>query len=413
METPTRRHVLLAGGTLGALGALSVASPAQAAPLWTWSPKGSVAGAGKGADPRWVWDPESDELVAALQKAGKVPEVNKLLKKWTKNDQALPSGLPSDLVDFIERARRLPSWTDQGKLAKAFEFNEKRGLYLGVTYGFASGMMSTAIPKEARAVYYSKGGADMRDRITKTAKLGYDIGTQNAFAPSGEMIVTCVKTRLAHSGVRYLLPQSPYWNKVADEEIPISQADMMVTWHSLPTTVMKQLVKWKVPIPADESAAFLHSWQVTAHMLGILDEYIPSSWDEADSQAAQVLDPILAPTPEGIKLADMLLNLASFIDLGILSKPILGALTRYVLGDEIAGWLKIPREPIWDPIFKNLWPAFVAVREGLLDITDAPKELRTVYWAFDEIIRQAVLFVLSGADYPISIQIPTTNNPNY
>ncbi|MEU8345323.1 oxygenase MpaB family protein [Spirillospora sp. NPDC048832] len=413
METPTRRHVLMAGGTLGALGALSVASPAQAAPLWTWSPKGSVAGAGKGADPRWVWDPESDELVAALQKAGKVPEVNKLLKKWTKNDQALPSGLPSDLVDFIERARRLPSWTDQGKLAKAFEFNEKRGLYLGVTYGFASGMMSTAIPKEARAVYYSKGGADMRDRITKTAKLGYDIGTQNAFAPSGEMIVTCVKTRLAHSGVRYLLPQSPYWNKVADEEIPISQADMMVTWHSLPTTVMKQLVKWKVPIPADESAAFLHSWQVTAHMLGILDEYIPSSWDEADSQAAQVLDPILAPTPEGIKLADMLLNLASFIDLGILSKPILGALTRYVLGDEIAGWLKIPREPIWDPIFKNLWPAFVAVREGLLDITDAPKELRTVYWAFDEIIRQAVLFVLSGADYPISIQIPTTNNPNY
>jgi hypothetical protein len=403
----------MAGGTLGALGALSVASPAQAAPLWTWSPKGSVAGAGKGADPRWVWDPESDELVAALQKAGKVPEVNKLLKKWTKNDQALPSGLPSDLVDFIERARRLPSWTDQGKLAKAFEFNEKRGLYLGVTYGFASGMMSTAIPKEARAVYYSKGGADMRDRITKTAKLGYDIGTQNAFAPSGEMIVTCVKTRLAHSGVRYLLPQSPYWNKVADEEIPISQADMMVTWHSLPTTVMKQLVKWKVPIPADESAAFLHSWQVTAHMLGILDEYIPSSWDEADSQAAQVLDPILAPTPEGIKLADMLLNLASFIDLGILSKPILGALTRYVLGDEIAGWLKIPREPIWDPIFKNLWPAFVAVREGLLDITDAPKELRTVYWAFDEIIRQAVLFVLSGADYPISIQIPTTNNPNY
>ncbi|WP_308207837.1 oxygenase MpaB family protein [Actinomadura madurae] len=159
--------------------------------------------------------------------------------------------------------------------------------------------MSTAIPKEARAVYYSQGGADMKDRITKTAKLGYDVGTENAFDPDGEMIVTCVKTRLVHAAVRHLLPKSPYWSKVADEEIPISQADMMVTWHSLPTTVMQNLVKWKVPIPAAESAAFLHSWQVTAHMLGILDEYIPASWDEADSQAEQVLDPILAPHPRG------------------------------------------------------------------------------------------------------------------
>ena len=413
MEKPTRRHVLAAGGAMGAMGAMSLATPAQAAPLWTWSPKGSVAGAGKGADPRWVWDPESDQVVASIIDGGHADEVNKLLKTWTKNGQELPKGLPAELRDFMERARQLPSWTDNGKLAKAFEFNEKRGLYLGVTYGFASGMMSTAIPREARAVYYSKGGADMRDRITKTAKLGYDIGTEKAFDPEGEMIVTCVKTRLAHSGVRHLLPKSAYWTKAADEEIPISQADMMVTWHSLPTTVMKQLAKWEVPIPADESAAFLHSWQVTAHMLGISDEYIPNSWDEANAQAAQVLDPILAPTPEGIKLADTLVNLASFIDLGILSRPVLGALTRYVLGDEIAGWLKIPREPLWDPIFENLWPPFVAVREGILDMTDAPKQLRQVYWVFDEIIRQVVLFVLSGANYPISIQIPTTNNPNY
>jgi hypothetical protein len=68
---------------------------------------------------------------------------------------------------------------------------------------------------------------------------------------------------------------------------------------------------------------------------------------------------------------------------------------------------------VWDPIFENLWPPFVAVREGILDLTDAPKQLRQVYWLFDEIIRQVVLFVLSGANYPISISIPTTNNPNY
>jgi len=413
MERPSRRNVLMAGGTMGALGALGVASPAKASALWTWSPEGSVAGAGEGADPRWVWDPEADTLVASLLDRGDVPKVNALLRTWTKNGQTLPDGLPKDVHDFVEKARQLPSWADQGKLATAVDFNEKRGLYLGVTYGFASGMMSTTIPHEARAVYYSKGGADMKDRITKTAKLGYDIGTSNAYKPDGEMIVTCVKTRLAHAGVRHLLPKSPYWTKVADEEIPISQRDMMVTWHSLPTTVMQNLVKWKVPIPANESDAFLHSWQVAAHMLGIRDEYIPKSWDEANAQAKQVLTPVLAPTPEGIKLADILLNLGSVIDGGLLTKPILGSLTRYVLGDEIAGWLKIPRDPLWDPLFKNAWEPFIAVREGLLSLEKVPGAIQKAFWAFDEILRLGALLFLSGGNLPISIQIPETNNPHY
>lgn len=326
MDELSRRRMLAAGGTLGALGALSVATPAQASALWTWSPKGSVAGAGKGADPKGVWDDEADQIVADVIDSGHTADVNKELRKWTKNGQDLSRALPSELRNFMETARQMPSWTDRGKLETAVDFNEKRGLYLGVTYGFASGMMSTVIPREARAVYYSKGGADMRDRITKTAKLGYDIGTSNAYKDDGEMVVTCVKTRLAHAGVRHILPKSPHWAKVADEAIPISQADMMVTWHSLPTTVMQNLVKWKVPIPADESDAFLHSWQLCAHMLGIKDEYIPNSWAEANSQAAQVLTPILAPTPEGVKLADMLLNLATIVPGGPLkyiTKPIL------------------------------------------------------------------------------------------
>ncbi|MFC4913198.1 oxygenase MpaB family protein [Actinomadura gamaensis] len=413
MDRPSRRNVLVTGGALGAAGALGLAAPARAGTPWTWSPKGSVAGAGAGDDPRWVWDPEADTLVASLLDRGDVPKVNDLLRTWTKNGQPLPSGLPSDLRDFVEKARRLPSWTDQGKLADAVDFNEKRGLYLGVTYGFASGMMSTAIPHEARAVYYSKGGADMRDRITKTAKLGYDVGSSNAFKPDGEMIVTCVKTRLAHAGVRHLLPQSPYWTKVADEKIPISQRDMMVTWHSLPTTVMRELVKWKVPIDPAESAGFLHSWQVTAHLLGIRDEYIPSSWDEANAQADQVLGPVIAPTPEGVKLADILLNLGSSLDGGLLTKPILGSLTRYVLGDQIAGWLNIPKDPFWYPLFDTCWEPFIAIREGLLSKEKAPGALQKAYWAFDEVLRLSALLYLSGGKLPISIQIPTTNNPNY
>ncbi|ROO84256.1 uncharacterized protein DUF2236 [Actinocorallia herbida] len=401
MEIPSRRNVLMAGGALGAVGALSGAAPA-----WSWSPKGSVVGEGAGLDPKWVWDPEADALLAAVIDRGDVPRVNALLRTWTKNAQPLPDGLPADLKAFMDKARVMPAWSDPGKLTAAVDFNEKRGLYLGVLYGLASGMMSTVIPKEARAVYHSKGGADMKDRISKTAKLGYDIGSKNAYTDDGEMIVTCVKTRLVHAAVRHLLPQSPYWTASADEEIPISQADMMVTWHSLPTTVMRNLVAWKVPIPAAESTAFLHSWQVGAHMLGIKDEYIPATWDEANSQAKQVLDPILAPTPEGIKLADVLLDLGSTIDGSVLTRPVLSAFTRFLLGDRIAEWLEIKKTPFWTGLLKTAWPPFVAVREGLLPFPLAPE----AYWTFDEILRKFVLLFLSEAQ-TISIEIPDTNRP--
>src|SRR5690606_40718402 len=121
-----------------------------------------------------------------------------------------------------------------------------RGLYTGMLYGLGSGIMSCAIPDEARGVYHSKGGEDMKDRVSKTAKLGYDIGTRNAFEPDGEMIVTCIKTRLVHSAVRYLIVQSDRWQDGGDRPAPISQLDMMITWHSLANFINLTLADWCV-----------------------------------------------------------------------------------------------------------------------------------------------------------------------
>lgn len=404
LSSLSRRGMLFGGTALGAVGAMGIVAPEA----WSWSPTGSVIGTGTGLDPKTVWDAKADPLVEALFARGEIDLVNELLADWTHNDQPLPAGLPEDLRVFLEEERQLPSWADQAKLTRVFDFYERRGLYLGVLYGLGSGMMSTVIPREAKAVYYSAGGADMKDRIAKTAKLGYDIGARNAFGPGGQMVVTCLKTRLTHAAVRHLLPASGHWRANAEtgEVLPISQADIMVTWHSLATFSMNKLAAWKVPIPSADSAAFLHLWQVAAHMLGVEDEYIPATWSEANAQSRQVLDPILAPTPEGIELAHILLNLAAEYD-GGLTKPMLHSFTRYCLGDQIANWLQIPRE-LSDPMVSYGWPMFVAAREAGLMFPMSP----SMYWAFDEFLRLAVIFFL-GEGQTVNITIPTGNNPNY
>ncbi|MET8149988.1 oxygenase MpaB family protein [Actinoplanes sp. NPDC049668] len=402
MSELSRRKLLMTGGALGALGALGLGSPARAVP-WTWPSSGSIAGDGSGEDPRWVWDELADPVSRALLESGDVPEVNRLLWDWNRNDQPLPDGLPAYLRDFIEQARRLPSWADRVKLERAAEFNKSRGIYLNLLNGVGGGMLSTAIPKEARAVYYSKGGADMEDRVAKTSILGFAVGALNAYRPDGDCIVQAVKTRLVHAAVRHLLRQSPHWTG----GIPISQEDILVTWHTLPTYAMRTMRDWRVPISAADSQAYLHVWQVTAHLLGVRDEYIPATWAAANAQSDQVLPPNMGPTPEGVILTDILLGqLAEQTSPASVSRPLCNALARYLVGPQVAGWDEIPREPVWEALIATAWPALVRFREGLIPLPLVPESA----WVIDEAVRQYIMFYLTKGR-ETKIEIPTINRP--
>jgi hypothetical protein len=196
---------------------------------------------------------------------------------------------------------------------------------------------------------------------------------------------------------------------VADEDKPISQRDIMITWHSLASFSWQKMNEWKIKFPQVDADAYLHSWQVTAHMLGVLDEYIPATWSESTSQSTQLLDPLLVATPEGLNLADRLLHLASEYDGGA-SYPFMCSATRNTLGDERADWLKIPRQPVLDQAVAAGWPRYIAMKEGGHSLgLPLSKDL---VWGFDEFLRLGTLMFLSEGK-PISIELPSGNNPNF
>ncbi|MGW3400022.1 oxygenase MpaB family protein [Streptomyces zhihengii] len=216
-----------------------------------------------------------------------------------------------------------------------------------------------------------------------------------------------MKTRMVHAAVRHLLPQSPGWDRTSGgQTIPISQADVMVTWHSLATFVMRKLKDWRVPVTTAESEGFLHVWQVTAHMLGVLDEYIPAGWAEAEAQSRQVLDPVLASTPEGNELTDVLLDIVAELDAG-LTRPLINAFARYTLGDRTGDLIGLDREPFWQPLISGAWPLLVAFREGLIPLPLIPQAA----WTVEEALRKFVLLYLSEGR-GINIEIPDANRPS-
>ncbi|MFD0304454.1 oxygenase MpaB family protein [Streptomyces sp. NPDC127119] len=399
MENLSRRRALSLGVALGLVG---VANPAGA--LTPSGSTGSVAGAAAGTDPAWIWDDATDPLMVSMLENGHVPTINTAWASWVNNNDPLPSGLPDVFAAHLRQFNRLPSWADRTKLARAADFNRRRDTYLFMLYGLGSGIMSTVIPREAKSVYWSAGGADMQDRAAKTFTFGYDLSQLKAFEPTGQFVVTANKTRVVHAAVRHLLPQSPHWKAVADETVPISAADILVTFHSLGTFVYRKLLDWKIPFPAADQEAFLHSWKVAIHLLGVPDEHIPQTWAAAEKQAAQVLTPILTPSTEGIALAEDLLGLTAQIDLGV-TRGFLNEFVRYVLNDQVGDWLGLKRDYASAALVRTAWPAFILFREGLSPVMPG------TFYVFDQFVRALAMLFLnkgsSGTTTPITI--PTGN----
>jgi endo-cleaving rubber dioxygenase len=399
MSDLSRRKVLSLGVALGLVGA------AGAAPAWASTGAGQAAA---GTDPWWVWDDEIDGIMAAVLRNGQVPAVNTAMRPWVNNRDPLPSGLPGSLTTWLQKVNRMPAWADPAKLRLAADFNRRKDTYLFMLYGLGSGIMSTVIPREAKSFYWSAGGADMQDRAAKTFTFGYDLSELNAFQPSGQFVVTANKTRLVHAAVRTLLPQSPHWSAVADEpdRNPISNGDILVTFHSLGTFVHKKLKEWRVPMTVAEEEAFLHSWQVAIYLLGVREEFIPKTWAAAHAQAARVLTPILTPSFEGKELAEDLLGLTAQIDLGV-TRGFLNEFVRYVLSDEIGDWLNLRRDPVARALVRGVWPAFIAFREGLNPI------MPISFYMLDQFIRAIAMLFLNQGSSPTTtpITIPTGNRP--
>jgi hypothetical protein len=170
---------------------------------------------------------------------------------------------------------------------------------------------------------------------------------------------------------------------------------------------MRKLTEWRVRITPAESDAFLHVWKVTAHMLGIRDEYIPSSWAAANAQSKQVLDPAMGPTREGVDLADKILTIsAKGITPDGSARPLLNALARHLVGGQVADWAAIPREILLEPLVRTGFPIWIALRENLIPLPLVPEITR----ALDDAVRKYILFYLSGGQQ-INIDIPDINRP--
>lgn len=259
---------------------------------------------------------------------------------------------PQQLVDYFD-PMEAPDWVDEAKLALASRIWEENTLgILGVLYS-ASLPYCYLVAKGIPSLYKTKNLLERQyifQRIYETGLMLNDVmgagglkiisdfdqtpdgGVEPALKRYvwGKGFISAKKVRFLHSSMRFMLmrpdlfpPQgsvddpaslaerlsheSEPWPK---EEIglPINQEDLAYTLLTFGYVIPTGLGRWGCRLSSKEKEAFLHSWKLVGHIMGIKPDLAPDCWEGAERLFAAIKRRQAAASQAGKELTEALLR---------------------------------------------------------------------------------------------------------
>jgi len=111
-----------------------------------------------------------------------------------------------------------------------------------------------------------------------------------------------------HAAIRHLIVHDPRdrW-QTADLGVPINQEDLAGTLTTFTAVILDGLRKLEIDVPAPRADAYLRAWQVVGRMMGIVDDVIPATVDEAFELMKIIHKRQVEASPEGRAMTSSLL----------------------------------------------------------------------------------------------------------
>jgi hypothetical protein len=344
----------------------------------------SLLASGAG-DPQMKADPLADATVAAMLGAWDgVPDwraigiINRQLAQWQSNgampgwkaEAGVPEQIAAPLEAYVRAALALPAWADQAKIARAETLFMDYSL-LSCTLLFCSSLPECYVIPDLSAVLHAAGQLEQHTeyRIRVTAAMIFPVMMKGGLAsPDGTGMAQVLKVRLIHATIRHLIlrgtPESVArdavlppllrqdgaaasmheavfthgWN-VANDGLPCNQEELAYTLLTFGYVFLRSMRKLGLGLRAHDEEAYLHTWNVVGHILGIERPLMAETMPQAaalfkEMQARGRAAPFL-PDPRPALGMDLIKTMESFIPLRLL-RPFPTLLTRYLCGRKTA-----------------------------------------------------------------------------
>lgn len=275
-------------------------------------------------------DPVADRAVAAIvgpwsdadgamgPGMARLAQATRLMARWTTNaslqtwaQQAADADpqVVAALQAYIGQARDLPAWTRLADVEAAEDLFMDYGP-LSCTLLFCASLPECYVLPHLSDVLHAAGQLEAHTeyRIRQTAAMVFPVMMQGGIAtPEGGGVAQVLKVRLIHATIRHLIlrgtPQqtsgriaplastgpgatlhealvSHGWD-VDRQGVPCNQTELAYTLLTFSYVFLKGLRTLRIPLSAQQEEAYLHAWNVVGHVLGIREELMAHSMDEA------------------------------------------------------------------------------------------------------------------------------------
>jgi len=269
---------------------------------------------------------------------------------WRAADEDLPG-----VAEFVTEVAPWPRWVDAELIREGQrvfgEFGPQLGMGLFMAslpadYGFAKGVQ--ALARTARL------SRDPKRRYVETGQMIIDAMTPGALEPGKRGYRTVRHVRLMHAAVRHVLlrpdeiddgstgaSKVPPWDDALG--VPINQLQLLGTLFSFGVQGIESLARSGVRLSRDRAEAYIHTWNLVGHQIGILDDLLPLSLEDSEALWERGKRTEYGPTDEGRELTAAAIECMQEL-FGLTHLPGLPATgIRFYLGDETADMLGVPR----------------------------------------------------------------------
>ncbi|MGW2588046.1 oxygenase MpaB family protein [Streptomyces virginiae] len=336
---------------------------------------------------RQTGDRLADATVATLFERGEVGKFNTLMRYVSTAGAPLPDGLPDVAREYLEATGVPPSWVDWGEMEKARLFFIDNNVHISTALSFASMPACYLVPHVAKLLSTTHGLAYPSKRMAETGQFTVHLMRPDAFEAGSRFIPAAQKVRLLHASIRHHLVREDRWD-IAALGTPICQEDMIGGQMFFSLLVLDSLHRLNIHMSTEGAEAYYYAWRVVGAMLGVDQEAVPATLDEARGFLDRYMIRHMGPSEEGAHLTRQLIDLYEEIVPGTFFDPVVSALIRHLVGDTCADWLRVPRTA-WDTVVKAA-PHLLGVLETIEDRSPLGA------WALDRLGQLTTVLELSS-----------------
>lgn len=265
--------------------------------------------------------PQASLDAAALQR---LSQVSRLMSSWGSNASLAtwqpPEGtdpqIGSALVSYLRLGSQLPEWADRAQVERSEELFLQDGP-LSCTLLFCASLPECYVLPNLADVLHIAGQleAHTEHRIRQTAAMIFPVMLRGGLmGADGQGLAQVLKVRLIHATIRHLIlhghPQEARgvvlkaaasnqasgmydalmrhgWD-VSQQGMPCNQTELAYTLLTFSFVFLKGLRTLGQGLGREDEEAYLHTWNVMGHVLGIRSELMASTMPQAQTMFEQM-----------------------------------------------------------------------------------------------------------------------------